>query len=355
MKNVGYLLIVALLGFVACDKNNDEEFDRSKMVTNIGSNIIQNALNDYQGKLNGFTASSNAFINSPSSSSLTVVKEDFKQLYLSFQGIKMFNFGKLEDYNYPGLTNIYPCDTGKIEDNILAGSIAVSTSSNTDAVGLPALDYLLYHNAASAIITEFTGAENEGRRTYFSALIDKLNTEFTLVSNTWNNTYKTEFLASTGIDMGSSTGMFYNAYLKDVELLKNAKIGIPAGQQTGGLTFPSYVEGYYSELSNELAIESITQLKNIFNGGTGIGFDDYIKHVEGEDSESSIVDVINNQFDAVINGLKNLNNPLSVEVDDNFTGVNQIYSDIKTLVTYLKTDASSLMGILITYQDNDGD
>ena len=47
--------------------------------------------------------------------------------------------------------------------------------------------------------------------------------------------------------------------------------------------------------------------------------------------------------------------PLSIAVDQYKTEVDAAYLEIQKNVIMLKTDMPSAMGVLITYQDNDGD
>ena len=50
-----------------------------------------------------------------------------------------------------------------------------------------------------------------------------------------------------------------------------------------------------------------------------------------------------------------LNDPLSSEIMNNKPAVNECYSKMQQLVPYTKVDMTSALGVLITYQDNDGD
>ena len=64
---------------------------------------------------------------------------------------------------------------------------------------------------------------------------------------------------------------------------------------------------------------------------------------------------INNQFDDILAELNNLNDPLSSEILTNKPAVSQTYTKLQELVPLLKVDMTSALGVLITYQDNDGD
>ena len=50
-----------------------------------------------------------------------------------------------------------------------------------------------------------------------------------------------------------------------------------------------------------------------------------------------------------------INDPLSNEILTNKDDVTTCYSKLQELVPLMKVDMTSALGVLITYQDNDGD
>ena len=341
---------------IACKKDDPpEEFDRGAMLTNMATAVIKPQLNTCSNKLNDLHTAAQNFVATPDAGALAILKTNFTDAYVSFELIKMFDFGPMMTYAIKASMNTYPTDTSQIQANISSGSYILTALENVPAIGFPSLDYLLYHASETAVIDEFTvGVNASNRKIYLTDITSKMKTEFALMLSAWVN-YEAEFVTADGNDVGGSTSILFNEWLKDIELLKNAKIGIPAGQQTGGLTLPHYTEGYYSQISIELAKANVAGLKNVFLGAAGIGFDDYIIDVEAEGTTVSLADNIIAQFDLVTQKLDAIGNPLSDKVDTNPSGVNDAYLEIKKLLTYCKTDVSSILGLLITFQDNDGD
>ena len=182
-----------------------------------------------------------------------------------------------------------------------------------------------------------------------------MNNEIGPVVDQWNNSYKSSFIAADGNDANSSCSYLVNEFAKEIDLLKGAKIGIPFGQQTGGMLFPNYVEAYWSGYSKTLLIENIAGLKNAFLGGDGLGFDDYIRDVESENTVPSLTDKIIVQLQICTDKTEVLGEPFSNQITTNSAGVSELYNEVKKLLVYCKTDMTSMLGILITYQDNDGD
>ena len=100
---------------------------------------------------------------------LSDVREKWKAAYLSWQAVKVFDFGPIRDNGFKAATATYPTDSVKINDNIVAGSYSLETAANVDAIGLPSLDFLLYRANA---LSYFVG--NDPYTTYGVDVIQKM-------------------------------------------------------------------------------------------------------------------------------------------------------------------------------------
>lgn len=350
-----FLLTTATL-ITSCKEDDKPEFDRKAMLTNMASAVIIPAYETLNASLALFYTKAVDFTNNPNTTTLSDLRVQYIITNKDYQRCAMYSFGPALDYGIKGAFNTFPADTQKIEDNIAVGVYSLGSVANTTAIGFPAIDYLLYFGSEAAIISKFSTAPGSGlRKIYLTDLITKMKNEFQPVLNQWNGSYKTTFINADGNDVASSCSYLLNEFVKDLELVKNAKVGIPAGQFTGGATMPEYVEGYYSGLSNTFGYESLVGLETCFTGGSGSGFDDYIRDVESDDLTNSLADNIITQFGVCKTKMNALANPLSNTIGSDFSSVNDVYLELKKLVVYCKTDMTSMLGILITYQDNDGD
>ncbi|MCG8576088.1 MAG: imelysin family protein [Flavobacteriales bacterium] len=355
MKKLLFVLL-APLALIGCKKDKKEDFDRGAMLNNMASAVIIPSINSMNQALINLDGSADEFIANPNATNLTTLQSTFIGTYKNFERCKMYDFGPMMDNGVKAAMNTYPVDTAKIEDNVESGSYTLGSLSNTDAIGLPAMDYLLYFEGSGSILDRFTtDALAENRKTYLGDLTEKMKTEFAPVLTAWNATYKSEFIAADGTDVGSSTGIMFNEFVKDVELLKNAKVGIPAGQFSGGEPLPEMTEAHFSKQSKVLALENVTALLNCFKGGEGIGFDDYIIDVQGEDADPSLSNNIIAQFGTIQTKINALGNDFNADVLTNFSGFTEAFQEIKKLVTYTKTDMASTLGLQITFSDSDGD
>ena len=61
------------------------------------------------------------------------------------------------------------------------------------------------------------------------------------------------------------------------------------------------------------------------------------------------------QFDEALNSASSLSDPLQQQIEDDLEKVTQMFLEMQDIVTLIKSDMASVMGISITNQDNDGD
>lgn len=359
-------LLAGLLIFSSCkpDGNSKVDFDRKAMLENIGSNIIIPNYNNLSEKMNLLQQAANDFSASPDISKLNALQTAFKNAYLAWQKCSAFEYGPAMQVSLRMSVNVFPTDSVKILNNITAGSYNLEAASNLTARGFPALDYLLHKrngNNAQVLERYTTGGNPQGWKNYLNDLVNDTKNLIDAVKNNWQpggGNYLETFVSKDGNDIGSSLGELVNQLNYDYEILKNARIGIPAGKQTLGVAMPDKCEAYYAGYSIELALEHINGIKNLYRGyGTsdGSGLDDYLISMDAKHGSQSLNDAIQAQLNLAIAALQNIPDPLSETVVTNQTIVNTAYTEIQKCVVLLKTDMPSALSVLITYQDGDGD
>ncbi|MGQ0829525.1 MAG: imelysin family protein [Bacteroidota bacterium] len=370
MKNL-YTYVITIffmLGLTCCDPQKKDvptpetTFDKAGMLSNIGDHIIVPAYADFKITVDSFQLSCNRFISSPTLVNLTELQTKYTEAYKNYQRISAFEFGPAENelirYNF----NTFPCNTIEINNKIASGNMALSAASDLDAKGFPAIDFLLYgsdQNNTTVLARFTTDANASNAKNYLAALINELKYKTDIVNTSWN-TYVSTFKNNTGSDVGGSIGMLVNQLNYDLEILKNAKVGIPLGKKTLGTPLPSKTEAVYSTQSLTLAKEHLMNIENIYLGRNaaetnGLGLDDYVEHVGAQHPLGPLNEVIKNKFISAKTKLAAIPETLSQSVLSNASTVNAAYIELQQLVVLLKVDMPSALGVMITYQDNDGD
>lgn len=343
------------------DKGNS--FDRKGMLANMSNNIIIPAYTQYVAVTTSLDAAVTAFNTAPDVAKLTALQAAFKTAYEQWQSTSAFDFGPAETASFRANTNTFPVNVGQVNSNITAGAYNPNLLVNLSAKGLPAIDYLLFGTGAdnTAILAQYTtDALAANRKKHLAELSAELKTNATSILNAWKGAYKTTFLNADGTDVGSSTGQLVNQLVLDYENLKNQEIGIPAGIQSLGTTFPTKVQAYYSKESVKLVLLHIQSAQNIYLGkgtaGDDLGFDDYLVKANAIYTDGrSLNDAIKAEFTTAIAKLSVLTDPLSDNIKNNNAQVTAAYAELQKLTVLLKTDMTSKLGIAITFGDNDGD
>ena len=343
------IILMSSLFIVGCKKDKENEnaidFDKAALLANLADNVILPALNDFSLKINDLEASYSTFRANRTSPNLEDVRTKWKAAYLSWQAVKVFDFGPIRDYGFKSATGTYPTDSVKINDNVTNGGYNLASAANVDAIGLPSLDYLLYRVDA---LNYFIG--NDPYATYAYDVIQKLKAETTSVVAAWNS-YRNTFISSTGTESTSAFSLLVNEFCRDYELAKNSKLGIPLGKQSLGIQLPDYIEARLSGFSFEIQKASVISLTNVYQGASGVGFDDYLISLE----RSSLASSISTRFSEIRSKIDSFNGTLEQEMATNTIELDNLYMLYQGHVVSLKTDMSSAFGVLITYQDNDGD
>ncbi|MGB0176712.1 MAG: imelysin family protein [Owenweeksia sp.] len=358
-----------LFFFSACNKDtgmgsNKVDFDREAMLKHWAEQSITPAYRNFDQKFNALQAAwVNLAQNQYNSEHFAALQQEFRNSYIAFQKIKAFEIGPAADHTFRAQLNTYPADTALIKQNITAGNANLQSTSNLTAKGFPALDYLLFNTSA---VTHLTGKANQSQdyRNYIDALLSDMAKEWQSVYAAWISpgNYPSAFKKATGNSTGSALSQVVNAVNKDFELIKNAKIGFPAGKKTLGKTYPHACEGFYSQLSKELAQANLEAIHNFYRGMSfdgaqqGPGLMAYTEALGATTFDGQpLYEAIDLQLARAIEAVGQIPAPLSIAVDQNTSEVDAAYLEIQKNVILFKTDMPSAMGVLITYQDNDGD
>lgn len=344
-------LFGAVLSCKPKDKDNKADFDKRPIMENLANNYIIPGYDDLHINIVGLENAWLSFDASKTAQNLTLVQDAWLNANLSFQRVKAFDFGPAMSVGLLSAYGTFPTDTVQIASNITAGTYTLTTAENIDAIGFDALDYLLFRSDA---LTQFQNSA--ATCTYVGDLITKMKTEITTVKNDWVS-YKSTFIDGTSNSSTAPFALLVNTLCRDFELNKTTKIGIPIGMQSLGIQQPVYLEARRSGKGKELLIESLKATKHIFSGfnltGTAnaSGFDDYLIALD----KAGLNTTIQTRLDYGIATPMSWSETIELRMQTNNQSLIDYYNYLQGTVVYMKTDMASAFGVLITYQDNDGD
>lgn len=367
LKNISLLTIVLII-VISCSKDDDttdlgnnDDFNRKAMLSNIADNIIIPSYQDLNTKLEVLVSTKDDFITDPNTENLSALRTSWLNAYKSWQFVEMFNIGKAEEISYHFQMNIYPTNNDDIKNNISLGVADLEHPNNNDAVGFPALDYMLYgiENTDSAILNKYTiDPESENYKLYLSDLVVQMKNLTGIILNDWTSSYRDVFINSTSNTATSGFNQFVNDYIYYYEKgLRANKIGIPAGNFSSN-PLPNKVEAFYNKESSKiLALDALNAIQNLFNGKSyntnslDSSFSDYLNYLNKPD----LVTLINNKLDLAREKINLLDDDFSMQINEDNTKMTNAYDALQTVVVLLKVDMLQAFNISVDYVDADGD
>jgi hypothetical protein len=326
------------------------------MLQHYADKLIQPAYSSLRDVVSGLALNWDAFLIAPSAPLLDGMRQNWALCYQRWQSANAYNFGPAgEEGLRKGLIEeigTFPANTAKIEEFITNGDTSFQ-NFNRDTRGFLALEYLLFDEANGTLLSDTK------RQAYVSALIRHLKARIEEVSSRWAD-YRTDFPAADGTDVGSSTSMLYNEFVRSFESVKNFKVGLPAGKRPGQTQpEPQLVEAYHSGKSLEMLQLHLAAIEKIYfgigaDGQDGPGLRDYVEKVVGG---PELVVATETQWVKVKAAAAAVptDRPFAQLIAENHPSVDALHTELQKHTRFFKSDMSSVLGIAITFSSGDGD
>lgn len=350
-------LASVILGCTDTETDPSSEFDRTAMLENVADNIILPRMQELKEETDALHSAVEAFAQEVSETNLAAAREAWQEAVEDWQYNSAFGFGpgELTLGSIGMVLGTFPVDDAAMELAIEQEDFSLN-NFRRDVRGFYALEYLLFGPQAGNdnTLSLYQSADGSDRLAYLRAVSDNLKNNVDQVLSEWNGSYRTTFIESDGTSAGSSAAQLFNAFSQDFEVLKNFKVGLPAGKRPGQTSAePEKVEAYYSGLSRRLLDEHFDAIVQLWDGGDGLGFREYLQSVEGG---PALVDATQAQINSVAQALDALPDAsLSQLIEQDADAVDNLHTELQKLTRFFKSDMSSLLGIAITYNSGDGD
>jgi predicted lipoprotein len=358
------LLLALLIGVAACEEGEtpiQNSFDRGEMLENMAQNLIIPAYTDLQTRVGALGSSAESFTQNPTMNALQALQAAWQAAYSSWQYANAYNFGPAGEAGVRRSlleeVGTFPVSGEKIEAAI-AGSPNFN-DFNRDARGFLAVEYLIFGtNESEADLVAAFASQN--RKDFLLGAVADIDRRIAEVLSAWNGGYASEFTQNRGTDVGSSTSMLYNEFVKSFESAKNFKLGLPLGRRPGQTQAePQLVEAWYSGTSTTMLKEHLQAIERIWQGRggqgqNGPGFREYLESVEGG---PALIEATEAQMTAVRAALEALPDspPLSEQIQLSPESADRLHTELQKQTRFYKSDMSSLLGISITFSSGDGD
>jgi len=338
--------------------NSDLSILRLEIANHLATNLIQPSFRALTISASDLENKVGIFADELNEVSLTALKNSLSENWKRWQYASLYQYGPAESNALRNMLNTYPTNAEKIENNIQEKLYALGSFTNFEASGFPAIDYLINADDVETTLAKFRS--DESRIDYLKQLASIIQIS---ISNTDTQFLKGDFIQNftstdaSGMDVGSAIGLQVNAIdFHFQRAVRDGKVSIPAGIRSSGIPRPKATEAYYGGYSSSLLLNSLRAYSNLFKGiglNKSVGPSIYA-YLEEINQAQLAVDIELKLSDA-ISLAENLDDNLTTQIKiDNQKMIN-LFLAMQEVVTLIKSDMVSVMGITITNQDNDGD
>lgn len=358
MKKINLILIALLL--FTCDSKTDNTtepstFQVKALLNELTNQQILPAVLEFKNQANTLNLKVENYLTSTNEANLASLQNQWQQTALAYANIYAFNIGSVRDqfmhqalYNWPTLPNAL--------ENVMINNTEITeelvSSLSPQIKTLSALEYLLFNNDVTTVNTQFFTSQK--RKNYlkytaleFKAQAERLNGIWTTPEN-----YANTFINNNAEGIQGSFNKLYNGLYNLIDTAKIKKVGKPAGLENSTNTNPELLQAYFSKLSLNILMENINSVENTYFNPNGLGIDDYVFSITNNS-------ILNNSVQNKLNDIKTAINaipvPLYNAISTHPTEVEALYNEIEALEILFSVDVRSILSIIITTTDNDGD
>jgi len=362
MKKIHYLIISIIFGItsivISCKNDgtttSDEYTNRyykREQLNNIYENEIIPLHQQFATETQTLSNQALSFSNNINTENLTQLKQQWKAATSVWKKCELYDIGEIKNSFIHYTINSWPANTSFIENNITTVTTineSYISSIGSSSKGIVAIEYLLFNSDEATTINNFQNSSS--RLDYLNACIAQLHTNSNTILNQWI-VYHNEFVTSIQDGISGSQNEIINNMVALLEEIIMSKLNnaISQNNYTG-------FEAFRSDYSLEMIKNNITATHRCYTGDfrftpNRIGFKKYLTEL----GNAELAAEIDKQFNIVISKIDGTNPSLNSTLTDNTAIINELKTEIETLLFLIKIEMSQAIGSTITFNDNDGD
>ncbi len=357
MKKAILLLAIILFFYVSCSNENTVTPDyKHEIVTSVTDQIILPNLNTILEKSIALKNSVEQFSKDQTTNNLLDVRSKLTNITEFYAKMYVFNIGQAKSNFMNRKINFWPVYNISIEKNISEGTFTKSSILNlgSAAKNLPGLNYLVFKKQNTTdLLKEYSANINRVR--YLKLITNEFHNNIIQVSSIWSSTgnnYAKNFKSNKEKGLLSSFNLLYNGMYNVIDNCKVTKVGKPGGLEKSSHTNPEIVENFYTGNSLNLIYNNITSVEEILFSDKITSVSTYIKSITKNDDLNN---QIKNKIKTIKETIKSIKQPLKEAVNTDKTNIKKLHVNLKELLVLFHTDVRSILSIIITGTDNDGD
>ncbi|WP_158849815.1 imelysin family protein [Algibacter sp. L1A34] len=353
------LLFISLLLFTcnSSDDSSEPSFKVNLLVTDIVNQNILPSVDNFVSESISLNTAVEAYLETLTEVDLEILRAQWQVSAKAYGSIYAFNIGDVRgQFMHQALFN-WPTLPTAIE-NILTNNDEITEtlmlSLSPQIKTLSGLEYLLFGDDLAVVNAGFIASEKRRDYLKYTALELKSQSErLQIIWGTLNSgAYATTFINNEEAGIKSSFNLLYNGLFNLIDNAKITKIGKPAGLENSENTNPEISQAYFSHTSLKILENNIKSIEAVYFNPNGLGISDYVyATVDNEDLNNAIETKIAEVY-AAIDGIPT---NFYTAISSNPIEVKTLHEKLNELGVLFSVDVRSILSIIITTTDNDGD
>jgi len=326
------------------------------MLSNITEQLIVPKVSHFSTLCTDLNSAITNYIATPNEANIVIMQTKWKEAASAYAQIYAFNIGEARNRFFHQALYNWPTLSIAIENYITNATViteATVSQLSPQVKTISGIEYMLFNDTPAQINQAFITTPKRLDYLKFIALSQK--NKAADLYNLWNTNgenYSTSFINNSDTGLNASVNRLFNGLYNVVSTAKVTKVGKSAGLENSTTINLNELQARYSGHSKQLIIENLKSVKNVFFNNQGLGLSNNISSITGNE-------ILNNslltKIDTAITSLTNLNDSLANSITNTPDDVQVIHEQLEEILIVLAIDVRSVLSIIITSTDNDGD
>ncbi len=358
MKSIAIVVLTSLLlALGGCSNNNDSE---RQLAEHSSKRVILALYHRLAFQAEQFQYSAEHFCQTSSQPAFNELQLRWRNLMGAWLETEVIQFGPVIEENLLWQFQFWPDKKNlvqrKVEQQLQSHAKPDISEASVVIQGLSALEYLLFEPSVN---TAEQLRQQPERCQLLRDIAQHVHDNATLLKASWkpgNGSWHEQFMAlpsqrqEAGIPNPVSTLMVNGLHTMLERAYK--KVVLPLGKNGRGN--PYLAESWRSRNSLENIAANIRGARRFYDGADGFGLDDLVK---ASPNGSDLTIEVHQAFNQVERALALVPQPLSLAVTnpDSRAAVEALANDLKTLRDLFGNEIPSALGIVLSFNANDGD
>ncbi|QCE40060.1 imelysin family protein [Psychroserpens sp. NJDZ02] len=352
------VLIILLLIF-SCNSDDDQQeepaFNVMALLNDITTQQILPNVDTFVTESTTLNSAIQTYLTTYTETDLILAQNQWKVTAKAYAKVYAFNIGSIRDqfmhlalYNWPTLPSAL--------ENVITNNDAITAelmaTLSPQIKTLSGLEYLLFENDATTLNSQFTNSVK--RQNYLKFTASEFQAQAERLQGIWNapEHYANTFITNNDTGIRASFNILFNGVYNLIDTAKITKIGKPAGLENSQATNPDETQAYFSSLSLAILKENMTSVKAVYFNTEGVGIADYVFHII---KNNDLNTAIQNKIEDVRTAIDAIPVPLFDAITSHPDQVEHLHTELDALGVLFSVDVRSILSIIITSTDNDGD